>query len=170
VSDTNGFVEDAFVFDGQNRTVRLVSRASSTNPANPGVQGNDSSFSPLVSADGNFVVFSSRASNLVANDTNGVFDVFRRNLSTNTTERLVADTSSSPNDVIGSDITPDGLVVSTLTRAELLPEQPIGFFAFDIYVLDTGPAAHLAATNTDSPDPVTVRAHPHYHVPLRTRC
>ena len=164
VSDTNGFVEDAFVFDGQNRTVRLVSRASSTNPANPGVQGNDSSFSPLVSADGNFVVFSSRASNLVANDTNGVF---RRNLSTNTTERLAADTTSSHFDVIGSGITPNGLIVSLLTRAELLPEQPIGVFAFDVYVLDTGPAADVAVTKNDSPDPVAVRTNLTYTVTAR---
>jgi len=167
VADTNGVVEDAFVFDRQNRTVLLVSRASSPNRNNPGAQGNDSSFSPLVSADGSSVVFSSRASNLVANDTNGVFDVFRRNLLTNTTVRIAADTTSSGFDVIASDITPDGLIVSLLTRAELLPEQPIGFFGFDVYVLNMRPAADVAVTKDDSPDPVAFHANLTYTVTVQ---
>jgi hypothetical protein len=41
-----------------------------------GVQGNLDSGDPAVSADGCFIVFSSAASNLVANDTNNVTDVF----------------------------------------------------------------------------------------------
>jgi hypothetical protein len=108
--DTNGTVEDAFVFDRQDRTVRLVSRSSN------GKQGTDSSSSPLVSDDGNTVVFSSRASTLVANDTNGVIDVFRRDLATGTTVRIAEASPSSGADVIGSDMTPDGLVVSVITR------------------------------------------------------
>jgi uncharacterized repeat protein (TIGR01451 family) len=168
VPDTNGFVDDAFVFDRQTATLQLVSRASRVNPANPGAQGNDSSFSPLVSADGTSVVFSSRASNLVANDTNGVFDVFRRNLTTGTTERIASGSNASgPVDVIGSSITSDGLVVSLLTRAELLPEQPLGFFAFDVYVLDMRPAADIVLTKNDSPDPVVVRANLTYTVTVR---
>ena len=167
VPDTNGFIEDAFVFDRQNGTVRLVSRASSTNPAKPGDQGNDSSFSPLVSADGTSVVFSSRASNLVANDTNSAFDVFRRDLTTGTTVRIAADTQSPGADVIGSAITPDGLVVSLLTRAALLPEPPAGVFTFDVYVFDMRPAADLAVTKTDAPDPVAVRANLTYTVTVR---
>jgi len=147
--------------------VLLVSRASSPNRNNPGAQGNDSSFSPLVSADGSSVVFSSRASNLVANDTNGVFDVFRRNLLTNTTVRIAADTTSSGFDVIASDITPDGLIVSLLTRAELLPEQPIGFFGFDVYVLNMRPAADVAVTKNDSPDPVAFHANLTYTVTVQ---
>lgn len=151
VSDTNGF-DDAFVFDRQNHTIVLVSRASN-NRKKPGAQGNESSFSPLVSADGTSVVFTSRASNLVANDTNGVFDVFLRNLVTNTTVRIAADTSGSGFDVLASDMTPDGLIVSLLTRAELLPEQPLGFFAFDVYVLDMRAATTLALTTIELPHP-----------------
>ncbi len=63
-TDANGFSSDAFVFDRQNGTVQIVSRNSS------GVQANEESFSPLVADDGTSVVFISRASNLVANDTN----------------------------------------------------------------------------------------------------
>jgi uncharacterized repeat protein (TIGR01451 family) len=167
VPDANGVIEDAFVFDRQNRTVTLVSRGSSPNRNNPGVQGNDSSFSPLVSADGSSVVFSSRASNLVANDTNGVFDVFRRNLVTNTTVRIAADTASPAFDVIASDVTPDGLIVSLLTRAALLPEQPVGFFAFDVYVLNLRPAADVAVTKNDSPDPVAFHGNLTYTITVQ---
>jgi uncharacterized repeat protein (TIGR01451 family) len=163
VSDANGFIEDAFVFDRQAGTVQLVSRDSAGN------QGDDSSFSPLVSANGEVVVFSSRATNLVAGDTNGVFDVFRRDLTTGTTERLAADDDAGGFDVIGSDISPDGKIVSLLTRADLLPEQDVGFFAMDVYLLDTRPAADLALTKTDSPDPVVVRTSLTYTITTRNQ-
>jgi len=39
-------------------------------------QGDTQSRGPAVSADGRYVVFASRATNLVPSDTNGVFDVF----------------------------------------------------------------------------------------------
>jgi Tol biopolymer transport system component len=41
-------------------------------------QGNSDSFRPSISADGRYVAFESDASDLVANDTNGVRDVFVR--------------------------------------------------------------------------------------------
>jgi Tol biopolymer transport system component len=132
--DANGFFSDAFVFDRGQRRLRLVSRNSD------GVQGNDDSFGALVSADGRFVVFSSRASNLVRHDTNQSVDVFRRDLETGTTERLAADDTSADQpfgfDVIASDITPNAGQVALLTRADLLPEQDVGFFAADVYVFD----------------------------------
>ena len=49
---------------------RLVSLASD------GAQGNGESNWPFISADGNYVGFHSTASNLVADDTNGMWDVF----------------------------------------------------------------------------------------------
>ena len=51
-------------------TTRRVSVASD------GVQANDSSIRPSISADGRFVAFDSYASNLVPGDTNGPYDVF----------------------------------------------------------------------------------------------
>ena len=84
--------------------LRLVSRNSD------GEQGNDDSFGALVSDDGRFVVFSSRASNLVRRDTNQAVDVFRRDLEEGKTERLAADDSSDDQpfgfDVVATDITP----------------------------------------------------------------
>src|SRR5438067_2367503 len=56
-----------------------------------GAQGNGVSSSASVSADGRYVAFYSQATNLVPGDTNGTFDVFVRDLLTNTTTRVSVD-------------------------------------------------------------------------------
>jgi len=67
--DTNG-AGDVFVRDRQaGETVRV-------SVASDGTQANDFSFQHSISADGRFVAFQSVATNLVADDTNGVNDVF----------------------------------------------------------------------------------------------
>ena len=103
-NDANGFFSDAFVFDRARRRLRLVSRNRD------GEQGNDDSFGALVSDDGKFVVFSSRASNLVRRDTNQAVDVFRRDLEEGKTERLAADDTGADLpfgfEVVATDITP----------------------------------------------------------------
>jgi Tol biopolymer transport system component len=53
-----------------------------------GTEGNNSSSSAAISADGRYVAFTSFASNLVPGDTNGVEDVFVRDRQTGTTERV----------------------------------------------------------------------------------
>src|SRR5436309_1224897 len=53
-----------------------------------GTQGNDSSSSHSLSADGRLVAFASAASNLVPGDTNGAEDVFVRALHTGQTVRV----------------------------------------------------------------------------------
>ena len=67
--DING-VEDIFIHDRQTGETKLVS------VNNAGVQGNDYSLSPSISADGRFIAFMSNASNLLADDTNGAEDIF----------------------------------------------------------------------------------------------
>ncbi|MDQ1612242.1 MAG: hypothetical protein QOG00_2173 [Pyrinomonadaceae bacterium] len=75
-NDTNGAVTDIFVRDLQAGTTALVS----ANTGSTG-SGNNSSSIPTISADGRFVVFNSRATNLVTlNDANGADDVFVRDL------------------------------------------------------------------------------------------
>ena len=71
--DTNGR-DDVFVKD-------LVTGAITLASAGLDGQGNGSSSSPSLSADGAKVAFDSAASNLVAGDTNGSEDVFVKNLS-----------------------------------------------------------------------------------------
>jgi hypothetical protein len=80
--DTNG-VTDVFLRDTQLNTTTLVSRASN------GALGNGASTKPDLSADGRYLMFTSAATNLVANDDNNATDVFIRDLRTGTT-RLVS--------------------------------------------------------------------------------
>ena len=79
--DTNG-ASDVFVHD---RTTGVTQRIS---VASDGTEGNAGSNGPSVSADGRFVAFQSTASNLVADDTNGVQDLFRHDRTTGETIRL----------------------------------------------------------------------------------
>jgi hypothetical protein len=66
---------------GQNTTTRV------SVPSGGGLANNFSDV-PAISTDGRYVVFSSRASNLAAADTNGVDDVFVHDVLTGTTERV----------------------------------------------------------------------------------
>jgi Tol biopolymer transport system component len=80
-NDTNGR-QDAFVHDRTTGTTERV------NISTGGAQANNESFGPAISADGRLVVFTSLASNLVANDTNNDWDVFLRDRTLGTTERV----------------------------------------------------------------------------------
>ncbi|HQW81380.1 MAG TPA: putative Ig domain-containing protein [Pseudomonadota bacterium] len=63
---------DVMLFDRQTASLEVISISTA------GVLGNSQSVFPAVSADGRYVAFRSYASNLVANDTNGYYDVFVR--------------------------------------------------------------------------------------------
>jgi Ca2+-binding RTX toxin-like protein len=77
-------VRDIFVRDTLTNTTTRVSVDSAAN------QGNSSSDSPSISADGRFVAFDSKSSNLVPGDTNNTDDIF------------VVDTSSTPKVINGT--------------------------------------------------------------------
>jgi Tol biopolymer transport system component len=81
LNDTNG-VQDVFVRDRLTGTTTRVSVPTSFGQA-AGASGYN-----LISADGRYVVFTSTASNLVAGDTNGHSDIFRRDRATGTTIRV----------------------------------------------------------------------------------
>ena len=89
--DTNGR-SDIFVRDLATGTTTRVSVDSS------GAQSDGSSFNPSLSADGSRVAFYSNATNLVAGDTNGTYDVFVRDLTTGTTTLASVDSSSAQSD------------------------------------------------------------------------
>jgi Tol biopolymer transport system component len=82
--DTNGDA-DVFVRDRVSGTTERVSVDSN------GLEANDSSDFPWISADGRFVAFTSVASNLVAGDTNGEGDAFVHDRVSGTTERANVD-------------------------------------------------------------------------------
>ena len=88
-NDTNG-VSDVFVRDLAAGVTNLVS----VNNAGT-ASGNGSSYSPVLSANGRVVAFSSNASDLVPNDTNGVSDVFVRDLTAETTTLVSVNSSGT---------------------------------------------------------------------------
>ena len=79
--DTNG-ATDVFLRDRSTGELTRVSVSTS------GDEGNDASSYPSISRDGRHIIFSSCASNLVADDTNGVCDVFVRDRVLGTTVRV----------------------------------------------------------------------------------
>jgi Tol biopolymer transport system component len=98
ISDTNGFM-DVFVRDRILGTTRRVSVAADGAQGNgkSGETGSGAPFAPAISDNGRYVVFESDASNLVADDTNGVTDIFVHDLHTGTTTRV-----SIPSDDAGT--------------------------------------------------------------------
>jgi Tol biopolymer transport system component len=86
--DTNGLV-DIFLRDRETGKTTRVSVSSS------GAQANGPSYEPMgsVTPDGRYVTFHSDATNLVAGDTNGVSEVFLRDMVAGTTERIGVSTS-----------------------------------------------------------------------------
>ncbi|WP_197455925.1 S8 family serine peptidase [Stieleria neptunia] len=120
--DTNGQT-DIFVHDRITGTVERVSISDA------GVEGDDSSLSPKISADGLYVTFISRATNLVPEDTNGKQDVFLYDRSTNTIERISVNDAGVQGD--GNNYTPaisaNGQFVTFRSYSRnLIPEDTSG--------------------------------------------
>jgi tricorn protease-like protein len=86
--DSNG-ARDVFVKDLQSGAIQLASTDAA------GVQGNDGSFKAQISADARYVVFESVASNLVANDSNGMMDIFIKELQSGTIQRISTDAAGA---------------------------------------------------------------------------
>jgi Tol biopolymer transport system component len=91
-----------------------------------GASANADAGTPSISSDGRFVAFESWASNLVAGDTNGNWDIFRRDLLLGTTERISTDVSQV------SSISGDGSIVYFQSSSRLLPSDPN--FSQDVYL------------------------------------
>jgi Tol biopolymer transport system component len=113
--DTNGYA-DVFVHDRQTGLTERVSVSSA------GTQGDEESVGPSISADGRYVAFWSRASNLVADDTNGHYDIFVHDRQTGQTQRVSVDsTGAQSNDSSHSlSISADGRYVAFTSDASNL--------------------------------------------------
>ncbi|HVS10121.1 MAG TPA: hypothetical protein VMS76_09630, partial [Planctomycetota bacterium] len=87
-----------------------------------GAQANGDSKVGAISADGRFVAFQSAASDLVGGDTNGVVDIFVRDLQAGTTTRVSLDSSGveGNGDSFIPAITPDGRFIVFLSLADNL--------------------------------------------------
>ena len=99
--------------------------------------GNGNSMLGQVSTNGQFVVFQSDASNLVPNDTNGVTDIFVRDLVAGTTTLVSVSTNGGPANGASTDpvMTPDGRYVAFISSASnLVPGDTNGIP--DVFVRD----------------------------------
>jgi Tol biopolymer transport system component len=94
VGDDTNLADDVFVRDRVAGTTTRVSLATG------GLQANDRSNTPSLSADGRYVVLASDATNLVVGDTNGDTDVFLHDRQTGETVRVsvATDGSEGPGD------------------------------------------------------------------------
>ncbi len=125
--DTNG-VGDVFVHERSTGTTTLVSQSN-------GVQGKAVSFSPSISSDGRYVAFASAASNLVADDTNGVNDVFVHDIQRGLTRRVsIASDGTQADSWSALPKVSDGAiaVVFESTARNLVPSNTDG--GWDVYV------------------------------------
>ena len=133
-NDTNE-ADDVFVRDTVSNTTTRISVSSS------GEEGNGDSTYSSISADGRYIVFSSRASNLVDGDTNGQSDVFLRDTQENTTTRVsVSSSGEEGNSYIWGDNTPsisaDGRYIAFESYASNLVDGDTNE-AGDVFVRDT---------------------------------
>ena len=84
--DTNGF-GDIFLYDRSDESVVRV------NVGRGGLQGDQESREPAISADGRYIAFTSEAANLVVDDTNGAPDIFVADRTNGIIERISVDNS-----------------------------------------------------------------------------
>ncbi|HEU4930762.1 MAG TPA: Calx-beta domain-containing protein [Pyrinomonadaceae bacterium] len=100
--------------------------------------GNGDSQNPAISADGRFIVFESRANNLVANDTNTWSDIFVRDMQTGVTSLVSVNTAGSGSGTLESikpTISANGRVVVFQSLASNLSTIDTNN-VFDVYARD----------------------------------
>ena len=126
---------DAYVRDLQENTTTLVTRATGAD----GAKGDDDSGWPAISADGRFVAFEARASNLHPDDGDTGWDVFVRDLEANTTTLVSraagADGARGDGPSSGVAISGDGRFVAFEARASNLHPDD-GDSGWDVFVRD----------------------------------
>ncbi|WP_448204952.1 hypothetical protein [Azospirillum sp. sgz302134] len=132
--DSNG-VEDFFVKDPATGAVMAVTSAANGTP------GNGASYNARFSPDGRKVAFSSTASNLVSGDSNGVEDVFVKDLTTGAVTRVSVNAGGAQgNGGSGSPVfSPDGSkLLFSSTASNLTPGDTNGLADYFVKDLTTG--------------------------------
>ncbi len=136
IPDGNGaFNRDIYVRDMLNNVTTLVTINSAGTASG---NGDSEPFSGSISGDGRYVVFSSKASDLVPNDTS-TYDVFLRDLQAGTTTRLstnAAGTAGGNDQSIRGVIDRGGRVVVFATRATDLSTLPDNNKLWDLFIYD----------------------------------
>lgn len=126
-NDTNN-APDVFVRDLAAGTTVLVSIGTN------GDVGNGGSRSAVMTPDGHYVAFVSAANNLVPDDTNGIADVYLRDLQVGTTTLISVGAKTANRSSESPTITPDGRYVAFYSSATGLLPGTTNYG--DIYVRD----------------------------------
>jgi hypothetical protein len=141
--DANGH-SDVFVRDVVAGKTRLVSLTKS------GAQADGFSVDPQISGDGHSVSFTSSATNLVGNDTDGYTDIYVRNLKTRTTRRVnINNAGKQGNNSSGaSSISADGRRVAFRSAAtNLVGSDTNGYGDAFVRDLTTGKTTRVSLGN-----------------------
>ena len=146
--DTQPFSQDIYLRDRQTGTTELISVSSDEVP------GDGRSVGPSVSAEGRFVAFQSESTNFVPESSLDE-DIFVRDRLAGTTVRVSESSAGEEGNArsLSPDISNDGLVVSFSSDAGNLVPNDTNFTS-DVFVHDDRPAADVAVSTTDTPDPV----------------
>ncbi len=133
-NDTNN-ATDVFVHDNQTGVTERVSVASD------GTQGDSTSFTPSISANGQFVAFTSHATNLVSGDTNNQLDIFVRDRASNITTRVSVNSSGveANRGAVDGSISGDGRFVAfSSSSTNLMSEETSGLDYAYVHDRQTG--------------------------------
>ena len=149
--DTNGSTVyfDVFVHDRETGATERVSVSST------GQQADGENDSATISADGRFVAFGSRATNLVPGDSNDWGDIFIHDRETGTTERVSVSSTGAQADLTSWEpsISADGRFVAFRSADPDLVPQDSNVRTEDVYVHDreSGTTERVSVSSTGEP-------------------
>ena len=159
-ADTNG-ADDAFLFDRAAGTVSLISRTT----AGATSVGNRASGSPILSDDGQFIAFASRAGNLVAGQVDAVndWDIFLFDRVAGTTVLVSHQPGAATTAVNGfcskPNVTADGGFVTFSSNAvNLVPGQVDTAGTADIFLFERATGAVTLLTHAGGAPATTANA------------
>lgn len=118
--------------------------------ASDGTQGNNESALPVISANSRYVVFASRAGNLVPGDTNGTEDIFVHDLETSNTERvsIASDGSQANGSSYLASISADGRFITFGSGAtNLVPNDTNNQGDIFVHDRDTGETTRVSVAS-----------------------
>lgn len=142
-----GDTNDTYDIFRKDLVTKVVERVSTSRI---GEQSNGESREPQISPDGRYIVFVSKATNLVAGDTNDAQDIFRKDMVTGEIVRLSAAANGAQgqgtvNDSYNARFSPDGRYVSFDSFSGLVPNDNTNIR--DVYVVDTLRKDNFGAVN-----------------------
>ena len=147
--DDNGGT-DVFAYDVATGIITLISRSADGTPANSW------SSNPSISADGGTIVYASGATDLIAGDTNGSYDIFAYDVATGTTTRVSVGLGGAETDGLSSmpDVSADGTVIAFMSDAtNLVVGDTNGVTDVFVYEVATGTNTRVSVDSAGSQSP-----------------